>query len=331
VSVVFRADEAPARDRLEYWRDVVARAIGPHDIRSAEVGAGDRLRLGELGPVVVGELSAGVSALVRRGPREIRHTDAEDDLCKVHVTVEGGGVVQHNGREVSLAPGDLTLIDLSRPALWAMPPMRCIAVAFPRTLLPLHPDELTALTAVRIPGDAATGRLVSTLVRQLPAQLDTGDPAAATRLGTAVVDLMAAALLEHIGHPLPEHTERRVLLERIHAFIEERLGDPRLSPATIAAAHHVSVRYLYKLFESQETTVAGWIRRRRLERCRRDLLDPALGDVPVSTIAARWGLTNPAHFSRVFRTTYGVAPVEYRRVGDRRLALADESPDTHRS
>jgi AraC-like DNA-binding protein len=32
---------------------------------------------------------------------------------------------------------------------------------------------------------------------------------------------------------------------------------------------------LHRLFETQETTAAEWIRHRRLDRCRRDLLDPA--------------------------------------------------------
>jgi hypothetical protein len=80
---------------------------------------------------------------------------------------------------------------------------------------------------------------------------------------------------------------------------------------------YISVRYLHKLFELEETTVADWIRRRRLEACHRDLRDPALADQPVSTIAARRGLTSAAHFSRAFRSVYGITPTEYRR-----LALA---------
>jgi AraC-like DNA-binding protein len=58
--------------------------------------------------------------------------------------------------------------------------------------------------------------------------------------------------------------------------------------------------------------VAGWVRQRRLERCRRDLLDPASAARPVSAVAARWGLVNAAHFSRAFRAAYGLSPVEYR-------------------
>ena len=56
----------------------------------------------------------------------------------------------------------------------------------------------------------------------------------------------------------------------MHAFVEQHLGDADLTPAAVAAAHHVSLRQLHRLFETQETTVAAWIRHRRLERCRRD-------------------------------------------------------------
>jgi AraC-like DNA-binding protein len=60
-------------------------------------------------------------------------------------------------------------------------------------------------------------------------------------------------------------------------------------------------------------TVSGWIRQRRLEGCRRDLLDPTFGDRSVSAIAARWGLTDAAHFSRLSVAAYGLPPAEYRR------------------
>jgi AraC-like DNA-binding protein len=59
--------------------------------------------------------------------------------------------------------------------------------------------------------------------------------------------------------------------------------------------------------------VAGWIRQRRLERCRTDLADPLLRTMPVSAIAARRGLPDPAHFSRLFRGAYGQPPADYRR------------------
>jgi hypothetical protein len=66
---------------------------------------------------------------------------------------EGNGVIQQSGREARLRPGDLTLVDMSQPAYWAMAPSRAIAIVFPRTLLPLRADEVARLTAVGVPGD----------------------------------------------------------------------------------------------------------------------------------------------------------------------------------
>jgi AraC-like DNA-binding protein len=86
------------------------------------------------------------------------------------------------------------------------------------------------------------------------------------------------------------------------------------------------VRYLHKLFLGEHTTVADHIRRRRLERCSRDLLDPALADKPVIAIARRWGFGNPAHFTRVFRDAYGMPPSEYRRT-----ALLSRQPLSERT
>jgi AraC-like DNA-binding protein len=189
-----------------------------------------------------------------------------------------------------------------------------VAVVFPRALLPLHADELARLTGVRIPGDRGLGALISSLARQLPHRLDDCCPAEQARLGTAVLDLITAALAARLdrGSQVPQDSSRRALLSSVQAFIEQRLADPALSPDTIAAAHYISLRSLHKLFEGENTTVCGWIRSRRLERCRRDLIDPTLDDWPVSAIAARWGLMNAAHFSRVFRDAYGLPPAEYR-------------------
>ena len=92
------------------------------------------------------------------------------------------------------------------------------------------------------------------------------------------------------------------------ATIELRLHDPGLRPATVAAAHYISTRYLHRLFEPEGVTVSEWIRMRRLEHCRRDLEDPALAHETVLAIASRWGLRNPGHFSRLFHAAYGMSP-----------------------
>jgi Helix-turn-helix domain len=80
------------------------------------------------------------------------------------------------------------------------------------------------------------------------------------------------------------------------------------------AVHYISPRHLQKLFEAEGSTVTDWIRRRRLDHCRRELLDPRNAGEPISRITARWGLLDSSHFSRLFRAN-GMSPREFRSEG----------------
>jgi AraC-like DNA-binding protein len=51
--------------------------------------------------------------------------------------------------------------------------------------------------------------------------------------------------------------------------------------------------------------VGQYIRELRLERCRRDLLDPRLADHSISTIAFRWGFGDLSGFNRAYAFTFG--------------------------
>jgi AraC-like DNA-binding protein len=311
MAVVFRPAGAPVADRIDAWQQLLHETVGPLEPH----GVPDEVRAGELGAVRVAELSQAAPGGAVRTARHVRRSDSE--LYKVDVLARGRGVIEQDGRQAALEQGDLTFVDLSRPARWAMAPsVRCLAFVFPPAMLPLPRDELARLTAVRIAADEHTGALASSFARQVAGRLDNGGGTRGARLGTAALDLLAVALAARLdrAEELPPESRQRALVLRMRAFIEEHLGDPDLTPRTVAAAHYVSVRYLHKLFETEQTTVAEWIRHRRLERCRRDLLDPALRALPVNAIAARWGLLNAAHFSRAFRAAYGAAPIEYRRL-----------------
>jgi AraC-like DNA-binding protein len=96
-------------------------------------------------------------------------------------------------------------------------------------------------------------------------------------------------------------------------YINDHLGETSLSPETIAAAHFVSTRHLHNIFLEAGVTVAQWIKQRRLQECRRDLADPLMAAVPVSTIATKWGLEDPGYFSRIFRESFGASPRQWRQ------------------
>ncbi len=319
VSLLFEAHDEPITARPDYWQTVVGEMLCPLELRIRNArDVPDSLLVDDAGAVRVAELTAGRTGSAARTQAHVRRADPE--LYKIDVQAQGYGVVEQGDRQACLAPGDFTFVDLSRPARWTNAPCRMVAVMFPRALLPLPRGDLARLTGAQMRGDTGAGALVSALACQLPQRLGDCDGATRARLGSAVLDLLATALATQLGRPeqVPADSRRRALLLEVRAFIDRHLGDPRLTPGSVAAAHYISVRSLHKLFEAEQTTVADWIRRRRLEACRRDLRDPLLREQPVHAIAARHGLGDPAHFSRAFRRAYDLTPGEYRR-----LALGD--------
>jgi AraC-like DNA-binding protein len=316
MSVLVRATDVPPASRAEYFRDAVRAAFGPLDMRAGDgYELPDQVRASELGAIRIGELSASKPGGADRTRRHIQAMDA--DICKVDVVAEGEVVIEQGGRRARLHAGEYALVDFCHPTHWTNTwSTRVVSIAFPRKLLPLRTDDVTKLTALGFSADDGPGALFSSTARQIAGHFDDFDPSSAVRVGTATLDLITVALAGRLdrGGDLPSDVRQRALLLRMHAFIEDQLADPDLTPATIADAHHVSIRYLYKLFEGEQASVAGLIKERRLERCRRDLMDPSLGDMPVGAIAASWGLLNPTHFSRAFRAAYGVSPVEYRQL-----------------
>jgi AraC-like DNA-binding protein len=134
-------------------------------------------------------------------------------------------------------------------------------------------------------------------------------------LAMSAADLLTLLVQQRSGGPDPRAPEAaRGMLTRVKEYVLRHLADPGLSPDGIAAAHHVSVRYLHKLFQFEGVTLTRWIQRERLRMCRRDL-SRASGAAPtVAAVAQRWGFVSPAHFSRVFRAAYGLSPREWQVV-----------------
>jgi AraC-like DNA-binding protein len=319
MSTLIRTDDVPPADRRDYVREVTAATWVPMECRAEKGGAyWGVFRASGLGPMQVVVMDV-MPITVRRTPELI--SQADPDLLKILLVCgEGSTIVTQGGRQARLSMAEFAVYDTRRPYEVACGvdqdrPTRLLTFMFPPALLPLSRSRLPGLTAMRIPATTGLGDLTAQFLLQLANNVDHYSPAEAARLSTAALEVLATRLGRELelGDWSTAETRRHALLTTVQAFIQQHLGDSWLSPGTIAAAHHMSLRSLHQLFHDEGLTVAGWIRQRRLERCRRDLADPALASRPVAAVAARWGFSSAADFSRAFRAIHGMPPAEYRR------------------
>ncbi|ULR50777.1 helix-turn-helix domain-containing protein [Streptomyces deccanensis] len=320
IGTVFRSDDVPTEHRFDYWAELMHRAIAPSHM-SCEF-ADDfwaRQRLLELGPVLAWPTAHLVTGF-RRTEKLVRQSDPE--MYHLSLVLGGGLGFEHVGRAEAYGPSDLWVSDTSRPyevhvpaglgrqVIWG------VGVDFPKALLPLPPARVRQLLGRRLSAQDGVGALLTGFLTGLEQQADALQPSDAPRLGTVLIDLLSAwfAHVLEVEDALPAETRERALTTRIRAFIRQNLHDPELTPPVIAAAHHISLSYLHRLFQEDTPgeTVAAWIRAQRLEGARRDLANPAHTTTPVHTIATRWGLPRASDFTRAFRGAYGVSPTEYR-------------------
>jgi AraC-like DNA-binding protein len=309
-----RTLDLPGGQRFDFWKDTLAEMFVPLEVTRPEKDADFRGFLAgtDLGALRLVEVRAQAHTALRTSRLVAR---APAGCYKLGLQLRGSAVLVQDGREAMLTPGKFALYDTDRPYTLAFEAEhRMLILVFPRELLRLPYDSVARLTATALPGSGCDlGSLIPSFLTQVASVIDGAPTHSTVRLAGNVLDLLTTVLAERLDRsPADGDAPHRALMLQLTTFIEGRLPDPELSPQLIADAHHISLRQLHKLFHSSGTTVAGWIRQRRLEHCSRDLVDPRAAELPVSAIGARWGYPDPAHFSRLFKAAYGMGPRDFR-------------------
>lgn len=303
----------PAGDQADYWRSVISSAFGQLQVLPPDRdGFAARILARTLGPVEASQVEAPAHA-VRRSARQVARDSRE--CYKLGLVLRGSCLLRQHGREVLVEPGDVVLYDLTEPVEIDFTAHRIFTLVVPHKAIPLPTEHVARLAGTLLTDRVRTGRLVTSVLTTLADDGDAAEGPHAHHLGAAVLELVTGAMSERLGeavHPCDAPAAHTELLHCIEDWIERRLEDPGLSPATIAQAHHISVRQLHRLFQAKGITVARHVRTRRLEHCRRELRDPRLATQRISAIAYRWGFPDAAAFSRVFRAAYGASPSDYR-------------------
>jgi AraC-like DNA-binding protein len=325
MAIVLSTDDLQPGEREAYWRHVMSDTFAPVSIREmAEGDVGGSISGNWVGRLLVTDVRS-TGQDIRRTPRLIR--EADNAFFQIAVVADGVGRLAQDGRQAVLRPGDCVLYENTRPFQWLFESDWDVWVfSLPSESVRLSESERRLISARALDGSAGLTGVVSRFLLDLARHSDEVPAEQSERIAAHASDLILALLSEHLDDSARVRgaVQRSVLL-RVKDYIAQRLCDPALGPAEIAAATDISVRYLHKLFETEHRTVSQYVKGLRLDRARQDLLDPRLAGRSISAIAYGCGFGDLSGFNRAFKAAYAVSPSELRGRGrglTRRLGRA---------
>src|SRR5579862_1456749 len=171
---------------------------------------------------------------------------------------------------VIVGPGEISVWHSGHPVSFEMPEKfnkLCMIVPIARFETVLYNAE--TYEGLRLPADSALATLLGSYLSTLTNSVVTRNDTTPFDAIDVTLELLGAAF--RAQRRSSTIAPRDQLFARISGYIEARLEDANLSPKKIAEDNGISIRYLYTLFSERGMTVSGWVRRRRLLRCRAEL------------------------------------------------------------
>jgi hypothetical protein len=189
-SLHFSTDELPEQQRVEIWQDVFNHSVLHLEIKSlADEAFYSRAEFREFGGVRVGNCT--VSAMDMR--RKASHIGRETDLIGLYVNLEGTSMLRQLNRELTLNPGEATVILNTEPAALLKSEGRWFGIQLPRTTLSSL-GGLEDRAAQLIPGNSTALRLLLSYLSVGQPELEMASPALLNVVSAHVSDLCSLAI-----------------------------------------------------------------------------------------------------------------------------------------
>lgn len=247
-------------------------------------------------------------------------TTGQDARLLISLHKKGPAVVSQGGRETRVEPGDVFVIDPTRPFYIETGEIETHSVYVNAAALRTLAPQLEMATARAIRCDSGAAALFRSTLDEVFALAPSLTDDVADDISDALIHLFAPVVRSSV-----KSTERcpsrlaAMHRQRIVRFARENLWDGNLDGNTIANGVNLSPRHVYQIFDAEDKPLMRWVWSERLMGCRRDLEQPTLKTKSIGEIAFQWGFSNVSHFSRTFKSEFGVTPRDYRRQVEEQL------------
>ena len=298
-------------ERIDYWEQQCAeKVVGLRCSCLSESGLEARYHYFDFGRIKMIDIAGG-EHLIERTPFLLRQR--EKDSAFLTMIVEGKVFVNRAGQCTLAEAGDVVLYDTNQAYRHGFPSTaRQVIFEISGEDFRARFGNWSLREALHFASASNPARIVPIALQNLfqtaqAASWETQDLNAT--IESQLWDVLDAAhsLVNGSAHS----TYHAQVLQRVRRHVAENLGDPDLSPSSIADATGISLRQLNRLFQAEPLSLMEHIQSKRLEGARLDLLRRGqLGD-SVSDISYRWGFKSLSHFSRKFRGRFGVSPSQF--------------------
>ncbi|MEL6963341.1 MAG: helix-turn-helix domain-containing protein [Pseudomonadota bacterium] len=221
------------------------------------------------------------------------------------------------GHSSLLEPGDMALYASTDPyTLQLDDGFSQVVVQVPSDSLLQRLPGAHLLTAQKVDGQSAIGRLVGTTIIAFSQHIDHDNPVVGSLIQDTLVDLIATGLasLDEVRADLSS-SERNILI-RAKSFIQNNIGNPDLDRTLVAETTGMSTRRLNEIFARADGSISQFIRSARLNAIKSDLRDRRFASLSITEIAFKNGFSNIQHFSQAFKQQTGLTPRDFRRLDD---------------
>jgi AraC-like DNA-binding protein len=217
-----------------------------------------------------------------------------------------------------IAPGELLLLDMTRPMRNRVPAAHIVTMSMTRDRIARLVRDPRRLHGRVIP--AAQAVLLADHMRSLARNGAEVSPAMLMPLARVGLDLLGGVLATDPIRERPTHmmAER---IDRARAYIEERLFEPALGPEAVMARFALSRATLYRDFQ-QWGGLASYIRSRRLEVLGERLADRGERR-SLADLADLLGFSTEARLSEAFLARFGMRPGAYRTMTRHEAPVAE--------
>ncbi len=300
------------KERLPYWSDLVGNILGRLEMISSQANSFN-------GAISYSQQACLPLATVASTPLQVLRPErfisgVKEDVFKINFHLKGQAVLHQAGQVTELQPGQWVIYDNTRPyELHFHSDYHQLLFLVPRQQLLNKIPKIDHLIAQPLSSQTSTGKVLFDTAHSILHESDLLHPSVASHMSNMLLDLLVLSLNEHanVRTPIPPPSTSCRLIQ-IKQFIEEHLQDPDLSVEMIAQRLYLSKRTLHTVFQNTNITISRYIWQRRLEKCYHALTTPQQANLSISQIAFSWGFNSSSHFSRLFKSQYGISARQYR-------------------